>query len=136
MDKKKSRCFVFMEDMSKARMDFTKEDYVSINLIPLTPTKAFLELIRAETKGKGHGSKALRKLCELADKHKISISGQCAPCSLDGAGLDWNQLTAWYERHGFKFDSSGIDMCRKPPRANQMRRSTAVNFRFELKEGL
>lgn len=90
---------------------------VSIILKIITPRIVLLELIRAEQKGRGDGSKALVWLCELADKHRVSITGQMSPCDPEGEGLDWKELRSWYVKHGFTID--GLEMHRRPRRSVQ-----------------
>jgi GNAT superfamily N-acetyltransferase len=60
-------------------------------------------------RGKGHGTRALNWLCELADRHAVTLTGQAdasvkdVPFVRQTQRLDNKQLRAWYERHGFTF---------------------------------
>jgi GNAT superfamily N-acetyltransferase len=46
-------------------------------------------------RGQGRAAKAIRLLCELADKHRVTIDLEVGH---DDAGID---LCSWYTRHGF-----------------------------------
>lgn len=62
--------------------------------------------------GSGGGSKALRLLTELADKHNIEL--QLSPQANGPKGLSDDQLKSWYMRHGFREPDDWGDMIRKP----------------------
>jgi hypothetical protein len=53
-------------------------------------------------RGKGHGTKALRWLTDLADKHNVQLVGHIE--RKGDEGLTTNQLRQWYKRNGFKVD--------------------------------
>lgn len=57
-----------------------------------------LASIRSFVLGKGDGSQALAWLCDLADRHQVTIRGDLIP---DGPGLDESQLRAWCKKYGF-----------------------------------
>lgn len=66
-------------------------------------------------KGEGEASKALKWVCDLADKHKVDIELIVKPIPNAGAkgkNLTKAQLTSWYQRHGFE-KSHGDYMTRK-----------------------
>lgn len=69
--------------------------------------------------GQGHGSVALRKINDLADKHDLSIDLTAKAYSDDR--MSTSQLRKWYKRHGFFDDEDtygddyeGYDMKRVP----------------------
>jgi hypothetical protein len=65
-----------------------------------------LAAIRSLERSKGHGSRALDWLCELADRHGVAISAKVSPFG-DGPKLDTKQLRAWYRRRGFNIERNG-----------------------------
>lgn len=71
--------------------------------------------------GSGGGSKAIRLLTELADKHGVELT--LTPQANGPKGLSDEQLHSWYTRNGFKDDEYG-DMVRKPKA--QIQASAAV----------
>ena len=50
---------------------------------------------------RGFGSHMLRKVCELADRHKVFISLKIAPLGPKPYPMSADQLREWYHRHGF-----------------------------------
>lgn len=50
---------------------------------------------------RGIGSKMLRKVCELADRHKVFIRLKVAPLGPRPHPMTAEQLREWYHRHGF-----------------------------------
>jgi hypothetical protein len=50
---------------------------------------------------RGFGSKILRKVCELADRHKVFIRLKVAPLGPKPHPMSAEQLREWYHRHGF-----------------------------------
>ena len=82
----------------------------------------WLSSIRTVERDRGHGSIALDWLCSLADKHSVPITGEAKPYDtavindVKRNALDNAQLTAWYERRGFKV--SALYMRRDPQRQN------------------
>lgn len=67
-------------------------------------------------KNQGDGSKALKWVCDLADKHGVDMNLDVSPIknagSRTGKNLNKKDLTAWYARNNFKKD--GVDhMVRK-----------------------
>lgn len=61
----------------------------------------FLELryirVPVGSRGQGHGTRSLGRLCEEADRHGLVLV--CTPT--DEYGADRARLEAWYRRHGF-----------------------------------
>jgi hypothetical protein len=74
-----------------------------------------LGMIQALTTGIGEGSRGLRFLIALADKHDVSITGGVK--RLGTAGLKTASLKAWYKRNGFAVSPVG-DLLRRPFGAN------------------
>ena len=70
----------------------------------------WLENIWSTQEGNGYGSKALDWFCTLADEFGVEIRSdtQTPP----GGRLDYEELSAWYQRRGFSVD--GREMCREP----------------------
>lgn len=66
--------------------------------------------------GKGHGSATLKILCDLADKHDVTLEGTAKAYREDR--LSTRQLLTWYVRHGFKMlggdEHDGYDIERRP----------------------
>jgi hypothetical protein len=50
---------------------------------------------------RGFGSRMLRKVCELADRHKVFIRLKIAPLGPKPYPMSAEQLREWYHRHGF-----------------------------------
>jgi len=70
----------------------------------------WLENIWSTQEGNGYGSKALDWFCTLADEFGVEIRGDIQPPH--GGRLDYEELSAWYQRRGFSVD--GREMCREP----------------------
>ena len=49
-------------------------------------------------RGEGHGTKVLAQILKDADEERVNLFLEISPSD----GLDYNQLEAWYTRHGFK----------------------------------
>jgi len=88
----------------------TGEDTVYLNQIAARP--GYL--------GEGRGTEALEILCELADKHCVTIHGY-ATYNYELQGEDDERLWRWYERHSFEFPANEwkharlkANMCREP----------------------
>jgi hypothetical protein len=52
-----------------------------------------------EARHQGYASRALKELCDIADKHQLHISGTVRP---ERGGLNKKQLFAWYGKFGFE----------------------------------
>ena len=65
-----------------------------------------INFIRSLEQSGGHASKALDKVCELADEHGVTLDLEAAPMPNHvkdkKAAFSKTQLIAWYGRHGFK----------------------------------
>jgi GNAT superfamily N-acetyltransferase len=75
----------------------------------------YLAFIGTHERGKGHGSAALTWLCDLADRHGVTIAGHADSktrtlrdmlAKRRTPALGKAQLREWYERHGFVFQLS------------------------------
>lgn len=68
-------------------------------------------------KNNGDASKALKWICDLADKHGVKMDLTVAPIKNAGAekgeSLNKSQLKAWYRRNGF-VPVGGDNMLREP----------------------
>ena len=51
---------------------------------------------------RGHGSKMLRQICALADRHQVFIQLKIAPLGRKPYPMSSPQLRQWYHRHGFR----------------------------------
>lgn len=67
-------------------------------------------------KNQGEGSKALKWVCDLADKHGVDLTLNVSPIknagSRTGKNLNKKELTSWYAKNGFVKDKV-YDMRRK-----------------------
>jgi hypothetical protein len=52
--------------------------------------------------GQGIGSSMLRTLCDLADRHAVTLTIKVVPIGRKPYPLTRDQLVAWYQRHGFE----------------------------------
>lgn len=52
--------------------------------------------------GKGNGGWMLRKLCEIADRHGVTIRLKATPFGRKPYPRSREELRVWYERHGFQ----------------------------------
>jgi len=53
-----------------------------------------------DKRGQGHAGRLLRRICELADQHGITLSLRAEPKALK-IGLKQKELVQWYKRFGF-----------------------------------
>jgi hypothetical protein len=71
----------------------------------------YIEVPEGDLRGKGYASKALKILTALADKRDVTL---VVTVALDEDDSDWpmsfEELSAWYERHGFWGDRKMIRM--------------------------
>jgi RimJ/RimL family protein N-acetyltransferase len=51
---------------------------------------------------RGYGSKMLRQVCDLADRHQVFIKLKVAPLGRKPYPMSALQLREWYHRHGFR----------------------------------
>ena len=76
----------------------------AIALQPRSPDIVQLNMLRALLPSGGHGSRALRWLCRLADQHSVTLVGCVVPTAVGKYKrplLNRRQLTQWYRRQGF-----------------------------------
>jgi len=71
-----------------------------------------LGCIRTFERRKGHGTRALKWLCQLADKHVVTIVGEIKPVGVERPRLGVAELRQWYKRHGFEV--TGRKIVRRP----------------------
>lgn len=73
---------------------------------------AYIETVRGRKKGKG--TYAMQWLCEIADVHRVRLA--LAPCSFaaSNVGMSNVQLTAWYQKFGFRRIGMLDEMVRFP----------------------
>lgn len=81
----------------------------------------YLNAMSSHERGKGYGSAALRFLCDLADKHGVTLVGEASTAyswddEATGKKLKLQQLIEWYRRYGFTVEFNGEvwDMRREP----------------------
>ena len=77
------------------------DNYACFEIKPFDGKILFCYITTIE-RGKGHGTKALRWLTDLADKHGVNLVGQIQ--RMGDHGLTTVELRRWYKRHGFKVD--------------------------------
>src|SRR5207249_6704772 len=87
----------------------------------------WLENIWSTQEGNGYGSKALDWFCTLADEFGVEIRGDIQPPH--GGRLDYEELSAWYQRRGFSVD--GREMCREP-KIRSEEHTSELQSRFDL----
>ncbi len=73
---------------------------VDLSTDPFDPNKVHLEMLRADEMGKGQGSRALKKVLALADKHGVTVQLDAVP--VGKGGPDAAKLMEFYREHGFK----------------------------------
>lgn len=98
-------------------LSFSAEDFVMLDVRPSFDSDNEVHLSDINTnvgRGKGLGSKALKWLCDLADKHGVVIEGDSKAYMAGTPGtLKQKDLSAWYTRYGFKVARDGA-MERQP----------------------
>ena len=61
------------------------------------------DIVALGEKGQGEGTKALKFLTQLADRHNVVLQGTAKAYSQDPDHIqDSEQHLAWYKKHGFK----------------------------------
>lgn len=100
-----------------------EKDAVGIEAEEYWGTEIHLKSIMTfSDKNAGSASKALRFLCDLADKHQVLLTLTVSPIknagSANGKSLTATQLKNWYKKNGFvptkKFNVDGKKMERQP----------------------
>jgi GNAT superfamily N-acetyltransferase len=101
-----------------------------------------LDEVRALRPGKGEGTKAMRFLAELADKHGVTMT--LFPMPFGDQKMDTDDLVRFYRKHGFRFESEESDeddeddseMIRFPrhanPRGLDVRRGIPGTYRAQF----
>jgi len=73
---------------------------LEMHVFPAKPHHLEIESIDVpKEQGKGHGTKVLKRLTGLADKHGTTLYLDSIPFA---KGLTHDRLRQWYEKHGFK----------------------------------
>lgn len=101
---------------------FSENDFAMVTLrssIDDRKSMVHMEDIRSPIPQKGLGSRALKWLCDLADKHGVTLEGTAkAYRDGDGGTLKNKDLVAWYKRNGFTIGRGdayeGWSIVRKP----------------------
>ena len=81
--------------------------------VHVTPSKSGVHIndIQSHEQGSGSGTKALKHLTNLADKHNVKLDLYAKGYGSTSSG----KLRKWYSRHGFVSDSGDkSDMTRHP----------------------
>jgi hypothetical protein len=74
--------------------------------------------IRTMKKGTGDATKAMKQICDIADKNNVVITIYVKPFGYEDNRLNTTQLKAWYKRLGFKLQKYN-DMERLPNKLNE-----------------
>jgi hypothetical protein len=102
-------------------------------VVEITPQYAGVHIdeVRALTKKQGEGTKAMRFLTDLADKHGVELYLYAKPFGNEAMDLD--TLVRFYRRHGFREmeeedeDGEGTEMVRRPRRQNPARKPSQTD---------
>ena len=86
-----------------------------VQLIWDSDTQFVIHRLWTLSPGAGNGSMMLRTICELADRHGITIKLKALPFGRKPYRLDRDQLVIWYQRHGF--EGTRRKMLRRPRNA-------------------
>jgi hypothetical protein len=73
----------------------------------LDTVELFYIFVPEDNREQGAGSEALSWLCEIADKHRVSIAADVNPAD---DNVEFGRLVEWYERFGFIRQSDEEDM--------------------------
>jgi GNAT superfamily N-acetyltransferase len=101
-------------DFSFPSADGSPEGYVQ--LIVDSPQAVTIHRVWSLQSGQGTGSKILRALCELADRHGVELALKVIPIGRQPHPMTRDQLVAWYQRHGF--EGTRRKMVRRPQAVN------------------
>jgi GNAT superfamily N-acetyltransferase len=87
-------------------------------LVDLRPAgeHVWLKEIRALEFRQGHGTAALKSVCELADRHQVALELDAHRIvAIDKkVGMTTTQLRRWYQRFGFVRHGNNVHMRREP----------------------
>jgi hypothetical protein len=83
------------------------------------PNIMLLVFIMAFTQGEGKGTKLLKIITDLADKHGVTLETCPSPTTYDSTPVDSGpkaeDLDKWYRKHGFtEMTTDGYALARKP----------------------
>lgn len=79
-----------------------------------------LSTVRALTKGKGDGTRVMKRLMDLADEMGVTLEGIVEP--FGQGGMSKTALMRWYKSFGFvKKYRHGDEIVRRPKRAQEAR---------------
>lgn len=92
----------------------SKEHYIATEIRPFDGKIHIGDFINSVARGAGHASFVLKRICTLADQHRVALDLFPVPCGQGGLGVD--ALIAWYKRYGFRGDED-VGMVRQPQRA-------------------
>lgn len=73
---------------------------VELEADPVKPSLVELVNIRVKRKSRGHGTKALEVLTNLADQHGVTL--RLYADSIGSSPLSQQELKRWYRKHGFR----------------------------------
>lgn len=96
-------------------------DGVSIELAPFDGKIHLSDIVALDAKSEGKGTKALKMLTDLADRHNVMITGTAKGYSDDPRHINSSgRLKQWYTKHGFTVtggsEDEGFEMFYKPTR--------------------
>lgn len=76
--------------------------HVSVGIVndPINQDTAYISYVRSVVPGNGEGTRAMRDLAGLADKHGTTLELNAVP--LDAKGIPNEKLIDWYKKLGFK----------------------------------
>jgi ribosomal protein S18 acetylase RimI-like enzyme len=100
-------CYVDFETRSIADLTGIGE------MVPGTMTITRIN-VPVEHRGKGHGSKILRRICNAADRYQVKLTLEVMP----SGGLNYEQLVDWYHRYGFVWNATYMYMIRRPKKVS------------------
>lgn len=90
--------------LSKHKIFSLSANFVDFDFCRIDKNHYRIEFIFSRDPGGGNASKALKRICELADIKGATLS--LLPVS--SAGFPLKQVRAWYARHGFVEYHSGM----------------------------
>jgi len=102
---------------SAGRGDYTfpMEDgtkHGAVQFIVQSPRRLIIHRLWTLHPGKGSGTRMLRTLCDLADRHDVELILKVIPIGRKPYPMDRDSLLAWYKKYGF--EGNHRRMLRKP----------------------
>lgn len=91
---------------------------VVIQISTVNSEEIRINYIEAYTKNLGHGTQALKWLCELADAYGVRLILKVQPESC--CPIPFFKLSEWYIKHGFKRMAVNNEMIRYPHAVSTM----------------